>query len=165
LSHSQTQKATRFYLTMKPYKQFKRLSIPSLFLIGLSFFTVDVFAEINRWQNYEIHYTTLNSMLIPSEVAKAHNITRSKSRIVTNITVRKDDTAVAAKIEGTSTNLLNQLFTLDFQEVKEPGAIYYLSNQIIDERDMIRFQITIAPNDHDDVYILKFNRNYFQAVR
>ena len=134
MSHSQTQKATRFYLTMKPYKQFKQLSIPSLLLIGLSFFTVDVFAEINRWQNYEIHYTTLNSMLIPSEVAKAHNITRSKSRIVTNITVRKDDTAVAAKIEGTSTNLLNQLFTLDFQEVKEPGAIYYLSNQIIDEQ-------------------------------
>ena len=104
-------------------------------------------------------------MLIPSEVAKAHNITRSKSRIVTNITVRKDDTAVAAKIEGTSTNLLNQLFTLDLQEVKEPGAIYYLSNQIMDERDMVRFQITITPNDHDDVYILKFNRNYFQAVR
>ena len=149
---------------MKTYKPFKRSSILSLLLISLSVVPHAAFAEINQWQGYDIHYTTLNSMLIPSDVAKAHNITRSKSRIVTNITVRKNDTAVAAKIEGTSTNLLNQLFTLDFQEVKEPGAIYYLSNQIIDERDMIRFKITIAPNDHGEVYLLKFNRNYFQAI-
>lgn len=150
---------------MKHHKQTSNFGVLGFLMMCLILFTNSVLAEIDQWQGYEIHYTTLNSMLIPSEVAKAHNIARSKSRIVTNITVRKNDAAVTAEITGTSTNLLNQQFTLDFQEVKEPGAIYYLSNQIIDERDMIRFHITINPEDYDDKYTLKFDRNYFRAVQ
>jgi hypothetical protein len=100
-------------------------------------------------------------MLIPADVAKAHNIVRSRRRIVTNISVRKADSVVAAKLEGRSTNLFGQIFNMEFDEVIETGAIYYLSNQLIDERDTLNFEIVISPDDSESAYNLKFKRQYF----
>ena len=118
-------------------------------------------AEMVEWQDYQIHYTALNSMLIPADVAKVHNIVRSKRRIVTNISIRKGNTEVASRIEGRNTNLIGQIFNMKFDEVKEPGAIYYLSNQLIDERDTLKFEILLSPTDSTSSYTLKFKRQYF----
>jgi hypothetical protein len=117
-------------------------------------------AEMVQWRGYEIHYTTFNSLLIPQEVAKAHNIVRSKLRIVTNISVLKEGEPSNAKVIGTNTNLLSQLFTMSFDEVTEKNAIYYLSNQLIDERDTLRFTIQITPNGQSEALELKFMRQY-----
>ncbi|MFT5209360.1 MAG: hypothetical protein ACI9CE_001082 [Flavobacterium sp.] len=118
-------------------------------------------AETVEWKDYQIHYTAFSSMLIPADVAKAHNIVRSRRRIVTNISVRKADSVVAAKLEGRSTNLFGQIFNMEFDEVIETGAIYYLSNQLIDERDTLNFEIVISPDDSESAYNLKFKRQYF----
>ena len=99
-------------------------------------------------------------MLIPKEVAAAHNIVRAKNRIVTNISIVKDGQPQTAIVEGHNTNLLNQLYTMQFEEVKETTAIYYLSNQLIDERDTIRFNLAITPDGEDDSFQLKFIRQY-----
>lgn len=117
--------------------------------------------DMVEWQGYEIHYTSLSSMLIPPAVAKAHNIVRSKRRIVTNITIRKDNNAVKAIVTGNTRNLFGQIFTMHFDQVEEPSAIYYLSNQIIDERDTLYFEINISPSGSDPSYILEFRRQYF----
>ena len=117
-------------------------------------------AEVVSWQGFDIHYTTFNSLLIPQTVADAHKITRSKNRIVTNITVRKNNKPVRAIIRGTNRNLLNQLFQMEFDEVIEQGAVYYLANQIIDERDSLKFSIDIQPLNQTDVYHLEFARQY-----
>ena len=117
-------------------------------------------AEVINWQGFDIHYTTFNSMLIPNEVALAHGIVRSKRRIITNITIRKDDQAVSAKLSGTSVNLLSQLSSMEFNKVTEAGAIYYLADQIVDERDTLVFRIDIQPVAHEDTYHLKFTRQY-----
>ena len=117
-------------------------------------------AEVVNWQGFNIHYTTLNSMLIPNEVALAHGIVRSKRRIITNIAVRKGDQSVSAQLSGTSVNLLSQLSTMEFSEVDEAGAIYYLSNQLVDERDRLVFNIDIQPTTHAETFHLKFVRQY-----
>ena len=119
-------------------------------------------SEFVRWQGFEIHYTTFNSTLIPSDVAEAHGIIRSKRRIITNVTIRRQDKAIRARVRGTTRNLLSQLFIMEFEEVSETGAIYYLANQIIDDRDTLMFSIDIKPADQDDTYHLKFTRQYFQ---
>ncbi len=108
-----------------------------LFAFVIIYFSSACFGEVIKWQGFDIHYTTFNSMLIPGDVALAHEIIRSKHRIVTNITIRKDKKAVSAQLSGTSVNLLSQLSSMKFEEVTEPGAIYYLSNQIVDERDTL----------------------------
>jgi hypothetical protein len=98
--------------------------------------------------------------LIPQDVAKAHNIIRSKFRIVTNISVLQEGEPSPAKVTGINTNLLNQLFTMSFDEVTEKTAIYYLSNQLIDERDTLRFTIQVTPSGESEALELKFMRQY-----
>lgn len=113
------------------------------------------------WSGYEIHYSSFSSLIIPDEVAKAHGITRAKGRIVTNISIRQEGKSVDAIVTGTATNLLNQVLPLEFSEVREQGAIYYLANQIIDEKDIIRFSIMVQPADSNLNYELNFMRRYY----
>ena len=113
-----------------------------------------------KWRGYDIHYTTFSSTLIPQEVAAAHNIVRSEYRIVTNVSILKDGEPVKAKVTGRNTNLLNQLFTMEFDEVTEKTAIYYLANQLIDERDTLRFTINVLPVGETNAFELKFIRQY-----
>ena len=135
----------------------------SLWILGLLWLIAPPasIAETVQWQGYDIHYTTFKSTLIPAEVAAAHNINRSKRRILTNITVRKNNTAVAARISGNTTNLLGQVFELQFEAVREPFAIYYLASLIVDEADTLRFVLEIKPAGADAFYPLKFTRQYF----
>ena len=131
-----------------------------IWLLGCLVLASGVSAETVQWQGYDIHYTTFSSLLIPQEVAAAHNIARAKNRIVTNISILKDGEPQTASITGRNSNLLNQLYTMDFTEVNESTAIYYLANQLIDERDTIRFDIEIQPVASEESYNLKFMRQY-----
>ena len=118
-------------------------------------------AQFVSWRNYEIHYTTFSSMFIPSEVAVAHDIVRSENSIVLNISVKKSDQSVAASIDGQVTNLLNQLVDLQFREVNDGQAIYYLANHIVDERDILNFHVRIVPTGETEAYKLNFLRQYY----
>jgi len=102
---------------------------------------------------YRIHYTTFSSMLIPSDVAALHEITRAENRIVLNVSARDKEEAVPIRIEGYVTNLLNQRFDLNFEEVNESDAIYYLAHHLSLEQDILRFNITVTAGDEPDVSI------------
>ncbi len=114
-----------------------------------------------QWQGFDIHYNTFSSLLIPAEVAKAHGISRSKSRIITNISIVKNGDPTTAQVTGHSLNLLGQLTNLDFVEVNENTGIYYLANQVVDEKDTLRFSIKIQPAGSEDAFDLKYNRQYY----
>ena len=118
-------------------------------------------ADVESCRNFEIHHTTFNSLLISPAVAAAHNITRSKRRIITNITIIQNGKSVTANVAGTNTNLFNQLFTMQFDEIIEPGAIYYLANQLIDERDTLAFKVNIIPTGQSQTCNIQFTRQYY----
>lgn len=113
-----------------------------------------------HWQGYDIHYNTFNSLLIPAEVAKAHGISRSKNRVITNISIVRDGTPITSLVDGHSLNLLGQITQLEFTEVKESTGVYYLANQIVDEKDTLRFSISIQPKGSKETYDLQYNRQY-----
>ena len=128
----------------------------------MAFFVCETQAEqTHHWLGYDIHYTTYPSTLIPADVAKAHGIIRSDNRLVTNITVIKQGKPIQLKIDGLAKNLLNQQFELEFSEITEHSAIYYLANQIISEQDAVSFEISIKPVGETETYLLKFARRYY----
>jgi hypothetical protein len=120
-------------------------------------------ADQVRWGAYDIYFTTFRSNLIPAEVAQAHQIIRSRSRIVTNITIRRDDQPVRAAVSGETTNLLGQVLALQFAEVREETAVYYLASQVVDEKDLLRYEVAIRPEDQTDIYTLQFKREYIMG--
>lgn len=110
---------------------------------------------------YRLHYTTFASALVPPEVAQAHGIIRGENRIALNISVRKDGQPVTVDLQGTVTNLLNQMSGLNFSEVTERGAVYYLAQHTAAEEDTLRFDILIRfPDKNVAPYGLKFVRSY-----
>jgi hypothetical protein len=109
--------------------------------------------------DYRIHYTTFSSMIIPADVAVAHQITRAENRIVVNVSARRGGQPASLKLTGTVTNLLEQEFALDFSEVKEADAVYYLASHVAMEQDILRFQIQATPPDGEATDI-RFLRRY-----
>jgi len=117
--------------------------------------------QFAHWQGYDIHYNTFNSLLIPADVASAHGISRSRQRIITNISILKEGTPTTGLVEGYSVNLIGQLTQLEFTEVKESTGIYYLASQIVDEKDTLRFSIKIRPRGSEETFDLQYDRQYY----
>lgn len=116
-------------------------------------------AQFVDHEGYRIHYTTFSSMLIPADVAAAHNIVRSEKLVVLNVSARKADSPAPVNVKGYVINLLNQRFDLEFDEVNEAEAIYYLASHMSLEHDILRFELEVTPDDLEAVEI-KFLRRY-----
>jgi hypothetical protein len=78
--------------------------------------------------DYEVHYIVLPTVSLNAEVADKYGLPRGRNRSLVNISVLDlDGKAVSAIVTGSSTNLLGQNQTLQFAEVREGDAIYYLA--------------------------------------
>ncbi|MBO6557487.1 MAG: DUF4426 domain-containing protein [Pseudomonadales bacterium] len=129
-------------------------------LAALAFAPVElVAAQYIDHDGHRIHYTTFSSMIIPPDVAALHNIVRSENRIVLNISGIKDDQPISLVVSGDVVNLLNQQYELEFQEVTESEAVYYLASHLALEQDILRFNLLITLNSGESVPI-NFLRRY-----
>jgi hypothetical protein len=110
--------------------------------VMLALTAMPVWADVLKHGDHEIHYTTFPSTIIPPDVASLHNITRAPNRIVVNVSALKQGEPAAIALSGTVTNLLEQVLELEFVEVNEQNAIYYLAHHVSLEHDLLRFNIT-----------------------
>ena len=92
--------------------------------------------------DYEVHYSVFNPSFLRAEVAERYDIVRGRDKAVVNVSVLDGDRTVALSVTGTVKNLLGQLQPLDFREVKEGEAVYYLATLTYQDRDTLRFEIT-----------------------
>lgn len=121
----------------------------ALFLGSLSLPTLAEQKQI--FGEYEVHYSVFPSSFIPQETAAVHNITRASNRMVLNISLRRstpDDelnetVAVAAQVTGSRHDLMRPI-DLNFREVTEPGAIYYLADFLAINEELSRFNIKVT---------------------
>jgi uncharacterized protein DUF4426 len=98
---------------------------------------------------YEVLYTVIPSTTLLPAMAAEYNIVRANDQALVNISVRKHlpdgtDIPQAAALKGTYTDLV-QLKNLEFREVKEQGAIYYLAQLRFTDRELLRFDIKVNP--------------------
>ena len=115
--------------------------------------------------DYKIHYNAINSTLIQPDVASQYKILRSRYEGVFNIAVQKKvDGAyvgIPASVSGTASNLLGQQQSLEFIEVREGKAIYYLSNFHFSNEETFRFKIDVKSNDGKLNHTVKFQRKFY----
>ncbi len=77
---------------------------------------------------YQVHYIVVPTTFLQADVARKYGLLRGKNRALVNVSVLDEQgTPAPATVTGTSTNLLGQPQTLQFKEVKEGPAIYYLA--------------------------------------
>ena len=95
----------------------------------------------------DVHYIAFNSGFLQPDIAAAAGLVRSKTQGVVNISVLKAGKPMTASVEGTVKNLLGQNYPLQFKQVNEGTAIYYLAQFPFESREVLRFTINVKAGD------------------
>ncbi|MEH6557808.1 MAG: DUF4426 domain-containing protein [Oceanicoccus sp.] len=135
-------------------------------LFTLVFFAADSIAEHTKvFGDYDVHYNVLNSTFISPEVAQAYGIVRGKNRALINVAIRQrlDKGATKAKramVNGSSSDLIHSA-ALEFDEIVEQEAIYYIAELRFNNKELRTFTINIQPDPNIAPYTLKFSKTLY----
>jgi hypothetical protein len=139
----------------------------ALFVLAISMASLNSYAENSReFGDYVVHYNAFRSDTISPEVAKQYDLTRANNRILINIAVLKKvmnttGTPTSSEITGHASNLTGQMKKLEFKEIKEGNAIYYLAEAKISDGEFLKFEIKIKPEGESRAARLNFNKRFF----
>lgn len=112
------------------------------------------------FDKYRVRHIVFNSTFVQPDVAKIHNIKRSKYESLLNVSLSKvsEDGSLPAAISGTVTNLMQQQKTLDFKEINEENATYYLAPIRIGNEELLRFSLKVIPEAGGDPLNVTFTQ-------
>ncbi|MEX2367245.1 MAG: DUF4426 domain-containing protein [Pseudohongiellaceae bacterium] len=116
--------------------------------------------------DYTVHYIAVNTTFLDPAIASQYNITRGQRRGFLNISVLKNNpdagtTAVTASIEGSRNNMLQQSEPIEFTEVREGDAIYYLGEFEFSNAEPVRFELMIQPEKQGPFYPLQWSTRLY----
>ncbi len=136
------------------------------FILLFSFFSSGVFAEHSKtFGDYIVHYNAFRSDTLTPEIAKAYSLTRRNNRMVVNITVLKKSgdttTPVKASVSGFASNLTGQVKDLEFKEILDGKAIYYLAQSQVSNRETLKFEVKITPTGETLVAKVNFKQQFY----
>lgn len=134
-------------------------------LSGLLLAAVSVVAVAEQKQQigqWDVHYSAFNSTFLTPEIAAQYGITRSDKRGLVNISVLHSDTqsAVRAKPEGYVSNPRGGVQNLEFQEITEGDAIYYLASFQFGDEEVMRFTLRF-PDSKNAGETLTFEQQFY----
>ncbi len=104
--------------------------------------------------DHEVHYIVLPTTFLKPAIANDYDLPRGKDRALVNVSIiGPDGTAVAAQLTGESKNLLGQIQNLEFRQVTERPAIYYLAliRHGNEETHRIRITVTLKTGESTDI--------------
>ncbi|WP_163932666.1 DUF4426 domain-containing protein [Paraferrimonas sp. SM1919] len=114
--------------------------------------------------NYEIHYVAFPSTFITPEVAKQYGVERSRYNALVNISVLNrvmaNNPAVEANVSGHARNLISTMKTLNFKEIKEGDAIYYIAEVGHRNEEVLNFEVQVSVGRSLNTKI-KFNQKFY----
>ncbi len=138
-----------------------------IFLSAIALFSLNSYAENSKeFGDYVVHYNAFRSDTISPEVAKQHGLARANNRVLINIALLKKvlnttGKPTAAKVSGHASNLTGQLKQLEFKEITEGNAIYYLAETKISDGEFLKFDLKITPEGETRAARLQFNKRFF----
>ncbi|UVK88122.1 DUF4426 domain-containing protein [Pseudomonas sp. B21-051] len=106
-----------------------------------------------------VHYNTFNSTYLQPDIAKAAELIRSKNQGVINVSVIKDGKPLIANVTGTVKDLTSQSVPLNFRQVTEQGAIYYVAQYPVEQQETRTFEIKVQ--NGDKINTINFNQELF----
>lgn len=138
------------------------------FLVSLlfAFSTIATAENAREFGDYVIHYNAFRSDTLSPEVAKTYDLMRRNNRLIVNIAVLKKvmnttGKPTAAEVTGHASNLTGQLKGLEFREIREGNAIYYLAESQFSDGEFLKFELKIKPEGEEHAARLKFDKRFF----
>ncbi|RUO40657.1 DUF4426 domain-containing protein [Pseudidiomarina aestuarii] len=135
----------------------------SLLLLGLVSPSVEA-EQSKRLGPWEVHYNAFNSTLLRPEMAQQYNLERNAYVATLNIAVlaanEAGKPAQQVSVSGYTMNPLSMQSRLEFQEVIEGDAVYYLSQAEFTANEVLRFFITIE-DENGNSQELRFSQEFW----
>ena len=139
----------------------------ALFIFALALGSLNSYAENSKeFGDYVVHYNAFRSDTISPEVAKQYGLSRANNRVLINIAVLQKVLNTTGKptpsvITGHASNLTGQLKKLEFKEITEGKAIYYLAETKISDGEFLKFDLKITPEGSKKSTKLNFSKRFF----
>jgi hypothetical protein len=117
--------------------------------------------------NYAIHINALTTDQLPTEVARGYKISRSKNRVLLNVSVREKqangETPVTAAVVVIAKNLSSQQKNVKLREIKDtdPVAIYYIGELPVSNEETITFELDVTPAGASKPLLLSYTQQFF----
>ncbi|MEJ2575908.1 MAG: DUF4426 domain-containing protein [Gammaproteobacteria bacterium] len=115
---------------------------------------------------YTIHHNVFTTDALSPEVANAYDIRRSSNRAMLNVSVIRDvpgstGKAVPARVTAVATNLMGQQRDVPLREVREGEAIYYIGDFLVGHREVLDFDLSVAPAGDNQAYSAHLTQEFF----
>ena len=127
--------------------------------------TVMLAEQKQRLGSFEVHYVVVPSTFFDEKIAERYGIVRGRDRALMNLSILdQQQQPTGVTLSGEVTNLLEQRNGLDFREISEGDAIYYLAEIRHTDRETLRFHVEITTPD-GITRALKFQQQMFWEGR
>lgn len=146
-----------------------KASSPLSFILGsllilLCFISNPLKAEnMKKLGTMQVHYMAIGATFLTPEIAKAYGIQRSRYNALINISVldttQKGTPAQTVSISGSAKNNVGQYKTVEFKEVIEGDAIYYLAELTYANEETLHFDLKIT--NGVETQNLKFSQKFY----
>ncbi len=115
---------------------------------------------------YELHYSVVNTTFLAPEVASTYGIVRATDRAILNLAVREhlaDGSTVgrSLQLQGRTWDLIQKGHDLEFTEVREGEAIYYLADFKFINEDWRFFEVLFRPEGADTTYTFELKQQLY----
>lgn len=136
----------------------------ALFLLLLCVETQAQLSE--RFGDYELHYSVVNTTFLEPAVAAQYGLARGSRRAIINLSLREhlaDGSTVARKmaLKGRSWDLTQSQVNFDFKEISEGPALYYIGEFKFINREWRFFEVNFSPEGSDESLTVEFKRQMY----
>lgn len=130
-------------------------------LLGLAISFSAMAEQKKQLGNWDVHYIAFPAPLLTPEVALQYQLQRSKYNAVINISVLDKNNQQAQKValSGNAKDLQGRQRKLEFTQVVEGNAVYYLAQLPFYHEQRYSFTINIASGNESQ--LLKFDQTFY----
>nr|WP_255775749.1 DUF4426 domain-containing protein [Microbulbifer sediminum] len=100
--------------------------------------------------DYRVIYSVFNSDFIKPEIAQNYQLVRAGDRAFVNVSVVEKEggtKGLTAEMSGTASNLMQQSRKLEFIEIRDGDAVYYLAPLRFDNEETLTFNVEVKLPD------------------
>lgn len=116
--------------------------------------------------DYTVHYSVFNSTFLKPEIAQTYGLIRARDRALINVSVTKTDDekttlGLPAQVRGQASNLLQQQQQLDFQEISDGQATYYIATLRHSHEETFNISLQLKVNPDQTPWNVRFPRTLY----
>lgn len=140
------------------------VAIPSylILLAAMLSFSAPVPAErVERHGAVEIHYNAMPTTRLSPEVARSHDIQRSRLQGMVLVTVLHQGHPTPARVRGHAYTDGGERRDIRFRELRDGDAVSSIGTYRVDELERLRFELDVLPEVTDERYSLRFSERFF----